>query len=81
MPCMAPDTKSILQLCEKLSASRRAEVEDFARFLLQQEQSQSVDADDAWEALIGDAKPKPKLDEFAKAALAEGSEPMSPEDL
>lgn len=78
---MTAETRSILELCEKLSAARQHEVMDFARFLLQQEQSNAVDADEAWEQLIGEDKPRPKLDAFTKAALAEGSEAMDPDNL
>jgi hypothetical protein len=45
-------------------------VADFARFLLARQ------ADERWEQIIAEPKPRPKLDEFVKAALAEGSEPL-----
>jgi len=32
------------------------------------------DGDAAWERIINDPKPRPKLEAFAKAALAEGGE-------
>ena len=76
---MTAETRSILELCEKLSTARQHEVMDFARFLLQQEQSNAADADDAWEQLIGDSKPRPKLDAFTKAALVESSEAIGQE--
>lgn len=80
---MTTDTQSVLELCEQLSAARRAEVVDFARFLLHQESSgrDEPDVDEAWEELIGETKSRPKLDAFVKAALAEGSEPMDPQQL
>lgn len=56
---------------------------DFVRFLLHQERgvSDTAGGDEAWEKLIGDAKPLPKLDAFTKAALAEGSEPLDLNNL
>lgn len=78
---MTAETRSIVELCEKLSAARQNEVMDFARFLLQQEQASGADADEVWEQLIGEDKPRPKLDAFTRAALAEGSEAMDPDKL
>jgi len=80
---MTTETRSVLALCEQLSAARQAEVLDFARFLLQQELGLPDDTcgDEAWETLVADTKQRPKLDAFTKAALAQGSEPLDPEQL
>jgi len=67
---MSTDTQELIQICEQLPETERAEVADFARFLL------SKHDDEAWERTIADPKPRPKLDEFVRAALAEGSEPL-----
>jgi hypothetical protein len=34
------------------------------------------DGDAAWERIINDPRPRPKLETFMKASLEEGSEPM-----
>jgi hypothetical protein len=67
---MSTDTRELIEICEQLPETERAEVADFARFLL------SKHDDQAWERIIADPKPRPKLDEFVRAALAEGSEPL-----
>jgi len=67
---MSTDTEELIQICEQLPETQRAEVADFARFLL------SKHDDEAWERTIADSKPRPKLDEYVRAALAEGSEPL-----
>jgi hypothetical protein len=58
----------------------RAEVADFARFLLAKRKN-IPDQDEAWERTIADGRRRPKLDEFVRAALAEGSEPLDPETI
>jgi hypothetical protein len=72
---MSTDTKELIEICEQLPASERAEVADFARFLL------SKHDDEAWERTIADPKPRPKLEEFVRGALAEGSEPLDLDKL
>jgi hypothetical protein len=72
---MSSETKELIRICEQLPEDERAEVADFARFLLAKHQ------DEAWERTIADPKRRPKLDEFVSAALAEGSEPLDPEKL
>ncbi len=72
---MSTETQDVLEVCEQLPVARRAEVADFARFLLSRE------ADSAWERSIDDPMPRPKLAAFAEAALAEGSEPLEPDTL
>lgn len=69
---MSTATQEIVRLCEVLPADKRAEVLDFARFLL----SRAEHPDDAaWEKRIADCKPRPKLEAFLQAA-AEGDEPL-----
>jgi hypothetical protein len=63
-------TRELMEICEQLPEADRAEVADFARFLLSKRE------DDAWERTIADPKPRPKLEEFLKQSKAEGSEPM-----
>jgi hypothetical protein len=72
---MSTETQDLIEICEQLPETQRAELADFARFLL------SKHDDEAWERSIADPKPRPKLDEFLKAALAEGSEPLDPESI
>lgn len=67
---MSTDTQELIAICEQLPETQRAEVTDFARFLL------SKHDEDAWERIIAGNKPRPKLDEFVRAAMAEGSEPL-----
>ena len=67
---MSTETKELIRICEQLPEAQRAEVADFARFLL-------AKRDDAtWERTIADPNPRPKLDEFVREALSEGSEPL-----
>ena len=74
-PGMSVDTKELIEICEQLPEAERAEVADFARFLL------SKHDDEAWERTIADPKPRPKLDEFVRASLAEGSGPLDLDKL
>jgi len=67
---MSTETRELIEICERLPEAKRIEVADFARFLLAQQ------ADDRWEQIIADPKPRPKLNEFLEASKAEGSEPM-----
>jgi hypothetical protein len=47
---MSTDTQELLRICEQLPEAKRAEVVDFARFLLKrdQERPSSGDATDRW---------------------------------
>ncbi len=67
--------QELIHICEQLPEGERAEVADFARFLLARHE------DEAWEKTIADPKPRPKLDEFVRAALAEGSETLDVDRL
>ena len=74
---MTSETQELLDICEQLPDLERAEVADFARFLLAKRQN-IPDEDEAWERTIADGRRRPKLDEFVRAAMAEGSEPLDP---
>lgn len=72
---MSTETQELLAICEQLPAAQQEEVAEFARFLLARNE------DAAWERTIADPRPRPKLDAFVRAALAEGSEPPDPDNL
>jgi len=72
---MSTDAEELILICETLPEDDRAEVADFARFLLAKHE------DDAWERTIADTRSRPKLDEFVREALAEGSEPLDADKL
>jgi hypothetical protein len=72
---MSTETQELLEICEQLPAAKRAEVADFARFLLARE------GDERWEQIIADPRPRPKLDEFVRQAMSEGSEPLDVDKL
>jgi hypothetical protein len=67
---MSTATQEIVRLCEALTAEKRAEVADFARFLLQRAEN----PDDAWEQRISDSHPLPKLEAFLQSSAAEGGD-------
>jgi hypothetical protein len=73
---MTAAAKELVELIGALSEEKARELVDFAHFLRQQ-------ADDAaWERIIGDARPRPKLDAFVADALREGkSEPLDTNKL
>ena len=66
---MSSDTQELIRICEQLGEDERAEVADFARFLLAKHDNAQ------WERSIADPKRRPKLEEFVRASLSEGSEP------
>ncbi|MCC6360813.1 MAG: DUF2281 domain-containing protein [Phycisphaerales bacterium] len=72
---MNAETRELIEICEELPEAKRAELADFARFLLAQQ------SDERWEQIIAETKPRPKLSEFLKASKAEGSEPLDLERL
>lgn len=68
---MSTATQEIVRLCEALPAEKRAEVADFARFLL----SRAEHPDDAaWERRLLDTGPLPKLESFLRSSAAEGGD-------
>lgn len=72
---MSEKTREVVDICEKLPEAKRAEVVDFARFLLAQQ------GDARWEEIIASPTPRPKLDAFVRESLAEGNEPLDPDQL
>lgn len=73
---MTAAAKELVELLGELPEEKARAVVDFARFLHQQ-------ADDAaWERIISDTRPRPKLDAFVAEALREGkSEPLDTNKL
>jgi hypothetical protein len=63
--------EELTSICATLPAEKVAELVDFARFL--QTRVAETPGDEAWERIIADPKPRPKLEAFAAAALTEGS--------
>ena len=73
---MSTGTEEIIRLCEALPEDKRAEVADFARFLLARADAEHPD-DLAWEQRLTDPRPLPKLEAFLKESAAEdGDEPL-----
>ncbi|MBX7131921.1 MAG: DUF2281 domain-containing protein [Fimbriimonadaceae bacterium] len=72
---MSNETQDLIRICEALPERERAEVADFARFLLAKHD------DDAWERIIANPGGHPKLDTFVRDAVAEGSEPLDFDQL
>ena len=72
---MSNATQEIIRVCEALPPEKQTEVADFARFLLARQD------DEAWERLIADEKPLPRLESFLRESAAEGDEPLDPSRL
>jgi hypothetical protein len=60
--------KELVEIVDDLPEEKAREVMDFARFLQQQA------GDLEWERIIGDSRPRPKLDAFVADALREGTD-------
>jgi hypothetical protein len=69
---MSTETEELVRLCESLPEGKRAEVADFARFLLARQE------DERWEQLIASPQRRPKLDAFLRESA---TEPATPLDL
>lgn len=67
---MSTQTEELIRICESLPETKRAEVADFARFLLARQD------DDRWEELIESPEQRPKLDAFLRESAAEPSTPL-----
>jgi hypothetical protein len=68
---MSVVAEELIEIVDGLSEEKAREVVDFARFLKQQS------GDQEWERIIGDTRPRPKLNAFVADALREGkSEPL-----
>jgi len=72
---MSTQTEELIRICEALPDDKRAEVADFAKFLLDRQ------GDGRWEQILADPRPRPKLDAFVREALAEGREPLDTDRL
>ena len=70
---MSTATEEIIRLCENLPPEKRAEVADFARFLLSRAEYPD---DTAWERGLADKRSLPKLEAFLRESAAEGDEPL-----
>jgi len=68
---MSKGTEEIIQVCEALPPEKRAEVADFARFLLARED------EDAWERILAEQKPRPRLETFLRESASEGDDRQS----
>jgi hypothetical protein len=71
---MSSETQELLEICEQLPEAKRAEVADFARFLLARERDS--EGDRRWEEIIASPRPLPRLEEFLRESAKEGSEPL-----
>lgn len=81
MPAIATDNLASLIAAEvvTLPAEKQSSVLDYVRFMKHQAQAtddSEEQGDAAWERIIADPRPRPKLEAFMKEALANGSEPM-----
>ena len=72
---MSRTTEEIVQVCEALPDDKKAEVADFARFLLARQD------DEAWERRLVYPHARPRLDAFLRESAAEGEEPLDPNRL
>ena len=72
---MSSTTAEIIRVCEALPDERRAEVADFAHFLLAR-----LD-DEAWEKRLADPQARPRLEDFLRESAAEGAAPLDPHRL
>jgi hypothetical protein len=63
---MSTATLDVVETLDRLSPRRREEVLDFARFLLARDAADNApaaeDDDAAWQRVINDPRPRPKLD-------------------
>jgi hypothetical protein len=72
---MSIATEEIIRVCEALPPEKQMEVADFARFLLARQD------EEAWERILADQKPHPRLEAFMRESAAEGDEPLDPNRL
>ena len=67
---MSSATEDIIRACEALPPEKQAEVADFARFLLARQD------DEAWERILAEPTPRPRLEAFLRQSATEGEEPL-----
>lgn len=73
---MSAVSQELAEIVDGLPEDKAREVVDFARFLKQQA------GDREWERIIGDARPRPKLEAFVAGALHDGKpEPLDTNKL
>jgi len=72
---MSTDTEELIRICESLPEGKRAEVADFARFLLARQE------DERWEQLLASTDPRPKLDAFLRESANEPATPLDVDRL
>ena len=73
---MSSAAQELIGIMDGLPEDKARAVVDFARFLQQQA------GDREWECILAERRPYPKLDQFAAAALREGTaEPLDPSKL
>ena len=74
MKAAAAETE-LMEISRKLSPKKRRELLKYGRTLYTQEETKPAtveeDGDAAWERIIADSKPRPKLDAMAAKALAD----------
>ena len=70
MNLMSTETQELIRICEALPEGKRAEVADFARFLLARQD------DERWEQLIASDQRRPKLDAFLRESATEPPTPL-----
>ncbi len=77
MPAVASNNLASLIAAEAstLPAEQQSSVLDYVLFIKHQH-TKNEDGDTAWERIISDPRPRPKLQAFMQTALAEGSEPL-----
>ena len=64
---MSPDTQDLIRLCERLPERERAEVADFARFLLAKAEATDARAVEQWLAsAVGAATPGVTTDDVMR---------------
>lgn len=64
--------QTIAEEVATLPEDKQCSVMDYVMFMKQRVE----DGDAAWERVVDDPRPRPRLQAFMKAALAEGSEPL-----
>jgi hypothetical protein len=72
---MSTETQELISICESLPEEKRAEVADFARFLLARQE------DERWERLVASGERRPKLDAFLRQSAPEPATPLDLDPL
>ena len=80
---MSAETQELVDICERLPDTERTTVTAFARFLLSQIDGGEGEGegDAAWERIIADPRPRPKLEAFMAESAKEGTEPLDLERM